>query len=84
MKFSGKRLEVAIAERGLSLREVARSIGKSYSAVNSWTLGDSAPNSNDLAKLTVALDKSLSYFFMDNDSTCQNAPEIPSAAQGDS
>ena len=64
MKFSASKLKQAMKEQeDISLRRLGRTLGRSYQTINSWTLGDSVPNSNDLINLAVALDKGTSYFF---------------------
>ena len=64
MKFSKDKLKLAMKEQGdISLRELGRTLKRSYQTINSWTLGDSVPNSDDLANLAVALDKGTSYFY---------------------
>lgn len=63
MKFSADKLKQAMKAQEVSLRMLGRTLGRSYQTINSWTLGDSVPSSNDLPNLAVALDKNVSYFF---------------------
>lgn len=64
MKFSAAKLKQAMKDQGdISLRMLGRTLGRSYQTINSWTLGDSVPNADDLSNLAVALDKGTSYFY---------------------
>lgn len=67
MKFSAERLRIAMEEKGLTMRTLGRTIGRFHQTVNSWTLGDSVPNADDMPKLAVALDKSISFFYEEPD-----------------
>ncbi len=84
MKFSGKRLQDAMQERGMTERELGRAIGRAYQTVNAWKLGDTTPNADDIPKLATALDKSLSFFYTDDDNSCHDhsadAQPAPAAA----
>ena len=82
MKFSGKKLRETREEAGLSLRELARTIGRHFQTLDSWELGDSTPNTNDLPKIATALDKPLSFFYADDSDSHQNPAQQPSAVAG--
>ena len=77
MRFSGKKLQDAMTEKGLTVRGLAQIIGRHHSTVNSWTLGDSKPNSDDLANLMVATDKPFSFFYMANPNSLNCGPDTP-------
>lgn len=88
MKFSATKLKQAMDERGLSLRTLGRALRVSHQTINSWTLGDSVPNSNALPNLAVALDKNVSYFFeaeaaADARSAATDASHRPSGSPSD-
>jgi len=70
-RFSAEKLIEAMKEGDLKLRDLAKAIGRYHQTVNSWTLGDSRPNADDLAKLSAALDKPLSFFYENTSNTCQ-------------
>jgi transcriptional regulator with XRE-family HTH domain len=81
MKFSGSKLKQAMKEQGMSERALGRQIGRTRQTINSWILGNSVPNSNDLPNLSVALDRSVNYFLVSEDSDDART-ESPSAATG--
>lgn len=82
MKFSAKRLQEAMDERKLSSKDVARAIGKARQTVNSWALGDSRPNADDLADLAIVLGKPIMFFYANNGDSCQKPHQTAEVAPG--